>query len=198
MLGANGEMAEVQPPKQLAHAAFVEGDTELGRDAVTQIGAAKPHNAVAGEIGALLDPGCNLALFDPAQARGPAASRPVSKPIQPSLIVAVNPVAQRLPVHAAKPRRFLAAEAIEHHGNGQDTRCLLGIRRSLGRRAQIGGTHIRSSNRNPSHLHPRELMQTASIHNIRPKGIPPVTSQDFGPLVLDNKFQEQLANFCAA
>ena len=177
-------MAEVQPPKQLAHAAFVEGDTELGSNAVTQIGAAKPHNAVAGEIGALLNPGRNLALFDPAQAGGPAASRPVRKPIQPCLIIAVNPVAQRLPVHAAKPRRFLAAEAIEHHGNGQDTRCLLGIRRSLGRRTQIGGTHIRSSNRNPSHLHPRKSMQTASIHISGAERNPPVTSQDFGPLVL--------------
>ncbi len=66
MLRTNGEMAEVQPPKQFAHAAFVQGDAKLGRDAVTQIDAAEPYNAVAGEIGALLDPGRNLALFDPA------------------------------------------------------------------------------------------------------------------------------------
>ena len=68
MLGTNGEMAEVQPPKQLAHAAFVEGDAELGRNTVTQIGAPEPHDAIAGEIGAFLDPARNLALLDPAQA----------------------------------------------------------------------------------------------------------------------------------
>ena len=62
----NGEMAEVQPPKQFAHAAFVQFDAKLGSDAVTQIDTAEPHNAVAGEIGTLLDPGRNLALFDPA------------------------------------------------------------------------------------------------------------------------------------
>ena len=65
---------------------------------------------------------------------GAAPSRPVGKPIQASFIVAVNPVAQRLAVHPAKPRRVLAAEATEHHRNGQEARRLLGIRRSLGRR----------------------------------------------------------------
>ncbi len=95
MLRANGKTAEVEPSKQLAHASFVQGDAKLGCNAVTQIDTAEPHNAVAGEIGALLNPGCDLALFDPAQACGPAASRPVSKPIQTCLIVAVNPVAQR-------------------------------------------------------------------------------------------------------
>jgi len=89
------------------------------------------------------------ALFDPAQARGPAASCPISKSLQTCLVIAVNPVAQRLAVHPAKPRRLLAAEAIEHHGNGQDARRLPGVRRSLGRCTQIAGTHIRSSNRNP-------------------------------------------------
>lgn len=113
----------------------MERDTKLGCNAVAQVDAPKPHDAVAGEIGALLDPGRKLALFDPAQAGGPAPSRPVGKPIQACLIVAVNPVAQRLAVHPAKPRRVLAAEAIEHHRNGQDARRLPGIRRSLGRRA---------------------------------------------------------------
>ena len=89
MLRTNGEMAEIQPPKQLPHAAFVQFDTKPGRDAVAQIGAAEAHNAVAGEIGALLDPGRKLALFDPAQACRPPASRPIRKPIQACLIVAV-------------------------------------------------------------------------------------------------------------
>jgi hypothetical protein len=62
----NGETAEVQPPKQFAHAAFVQFDAKFASNAVTQIGAAEPHNAVSGKIGALLNPGCNLALFDPA------------------------------------------------------------------------------------------------------------------------------------
>ena len=102
MLRANGETAEVQPPKQLANAAFMQFDAKLSCNAVTQIDTPKPHDAVPGEIGALLDPGCNLALFDPAQAGRPAASRPVGKPLQTGLIVAVNPVALRLTVH---PRR---------------------------------------------------------------------------------------------
>jgi hypothetical protein len=184
MLGTDGEMAEIEPPEQLAHAAFVEFDAKLGRNAVSQIGTPEPHHAIAGEFGALFDPGRKLALLDPAQAGGAAASRPVSKPFQPFLIVAVNPVAQRLAVHAAKPRCLLAAETIEHHGYGQDARRLFGIRRCPCRRTQIGGTHIRSSNRYRSHIHPRESMLTASSHKMGPKGIPPSTSQEFGPLVL--------------
>ncbi len=46
-----------------------------------------------------------------------------------------DPVAQRLAVHPAEPRRRLAAEAIEQHRNGQDARCLPGVPRPLGRRA---------------------------------------------------------------
>jgi len=98
-----------------------------------------------------------LALFDPAQAPRPAASRPVDTPIQACLIIAVNPVALRLTVHPAKPRSRLAAEAIEHHRNRQDARRLPGVRRSLGCFAQIGGAHIRPSNRNPSHLPPPQI-----------------------------------------
>ena len=45
MLRANRETAEVESPKQLAHASFVQGDAKLGRDAITQIGPAEPHNA---------------------------------------------------------------------------------------------------------------------------------------------------------
>ena len=54
VLRANGETAQIQPLQQLAHAAFVQGDAKLGRDAVTQIGTAEPDDAVAGEAGALL------------------------------------------------------------------------------------------------------------------------------------------------
>jgi hypothetical protein len=57
VLRANGKTAEVEPPKQLAHAALMQPDAKLGRDAVTQIDAPEPHDAIAGEIGALLDPG---------------------------------------------------------------------------------------------------------------------------------------------
>ncbi len=35
----------------------MQADAKLGGDAVTQIDAPEPHDAIAGEIGALLDPG---------------------------------------------------------------------------------------------------------------------------------------------
>ena len=57
MLRTDGKTAEVKPPKQLAHATLMQADAKLGGDAVTQINAPEPHDAIAGEIGALLDPG---------------------------------------------------------------------------------------------------------------------------------------------
>ena len=57
VLRANGKTAEVKPPEQLAHALFVQANAKLGGYAVTQIGAPEPHDAIAGEIGTLLDPG---------------------------------------------------------------------------------------------------------------------------------------------
>ena len=60
---ANGETSEVQPPQKLAHAAFMQADAKLGSDAVAQIGTPEPHDAIAGEIGALLDPGCNCPVL---------------------------------------------------------------------------------------------------------------------------------------
>jgi hypothetical protein len=69
----------------------------------------------------------------------------------------VNPVAQRLAVHPAKLRRLLAAETIEHH-------------RPLGRRAQIGGADIHSSNRNTSHLPPPRINADNIDSRSGPKG----------------------------
>jgi len=57
VLRTNGKTAEVEPPKQLAHAALMQADAKLGGNAVTQIDASEPHNAIAGEIGSLLNPG---------------------------------------------------------------------------------------------------------------------------------------------
>ena len=66
VLRADGKTAEVEPPEQLTHAAFVQSDAKLGGYAVTQVHAPEPHDAIVGEIGTLFDPGCKLALLDPA------------------------------------------------------------------------------------------------------------------------------------
>ena len=57
MLRPDGKTAKAQSPEQLANAALMQADAKLGGDAVTQIDAPEPHDAIAGEIGALLDPG---------------------------------------------------------------------------------------------------------------------------------------------
>src|SRR4029453_8369844 len=59
-------------------------------------------------------------------------TRPVGKPIEAVLVVADDPVAQRLAVHACRLRRRLPAHAVERIGNRQDAPCNARIALALG------------------------------------------------------------------
>lgn len=57
------------------------------------------------------------------ELRRAPVTRPVGEPIEAVLVVADDPVAQRLAVHACRLRRLLPAHAIERIGNRQDPPC---------------------------------------------------------------------------
>ena len=101
MLGAHGNATEIQPTQQFADAAFMERYTKPGLDPVTQISTAPAHDTVRRQIGTLLDPGVNLGLLRGGQ-HGPGTGMGViGQTGKATLIVAMDPVAQRLPVHRA-------------------------------------------------------------------------------------------------
>ena len=171
VLGANGETAEVQPPKQLAHAAFVQVTHR------PRCGHANRHGGTAQRRRGQRSAPCStqdadFSLLDPAQARRPAGSEPAPQPIQTCLVVAVNPVAQRLTVHPAKPRRILAAETMSTIAMARmRDACLASADRLAAARKSTALISIRVI-ATPAISRPRESMQTTSIHITGPKGIP--------------------------
>ena len=66
-------------------------------------------------------------------------------------VVANNPVAQRLTLHATGLRRHPPRMPIQHHGNGQNAPRLLGVSRSRRRRPQLGNTQTLGCNLNCRH-----------------------------------------------
>jgi hypothetical protein len=104
---AHGQAPEAQPAQQLAHRALVRPRPEAPLDEVAQIGAAPARQAaVLGRVRPRLDPPFHLGLLRRRQARLRAgAARPVGQARDALGVVAVHPVAQRLPVHAALGRR---------------------------------------------------------------------------------------------
>ena len=73
-----------------------------------------------------------LRLLLSIELRRASSTRQVGQPIQPMLVVADDPVTQRLAVHARRLRRVLSAHAIERVGDRQhapgDARIAFGLR----------------------------------------------------------------------
>ena len=150
--------------QQLADAALMQIDAKMPSHAVAQVNPAEPHAAIGREVRPLVHPGGNLGPLGLRQTRRPTTPRSIGKPVQPGLVVAMHPVPQRLPVHAAGLRGILAAEAVHHHGNRKHPPGALVVRNLLGRRAQLSDRQIRSGNRYRSHASLRESMQRLSTH----------------------------------
>ena len=118
---AHGQAPEAQPAQQLAHRALVQPRPEAPFDEVAQIGAAPARQAaVLGRVRPRLDPPFHLGLLRRRQARLRAgAARPVGQARDALGVVAVHPVAQRLPVHAALGRRLAPRAALQHQRDRQ-------------------------------------------------------------------------------
>src|ERR1019366_2707281 len=83
---------------------------------------------------------------------------PVGQPGHTILVVAMHPVAQRLPVHAAGPCCQKPRMPVQHHCNRQNAPRLLGIRRACRLRPQLRNTQILACNLDCRHAALRESM----------------------------------------
>jgi len=83
---ANGETTEVKPPQRLAHTSFVQADAKLGSDAVAQIGAPEPHDAIAGKIGASSTQDASLPRSTELRRAGQPLRARSTSPSKPSLL----------------------------------------------------------------------------------------------------------------
>ena len=68
-----------------------------------------------------------LSLLLGVELRRASITRQVGEPIQPVLVIADNPVAQRLAIHTSRPSRLPPVIAIERASNRQDAPCNAGI-----------------------------------------------------------------------
>ena len=105
-----GQFAETKCFKQLSNRTLGHLDAEAILNHARQIHPAPAHDPVNGRIGTSLYDRRKFALLAHGQARRTASVRTIAKARQTFFIVPMNPVSQRLAIHAATlsglPARF--------------------------------------------------------------------------------------------
>jgi len=91
-------------------------DAEALGDQALQVDPAPAHHAMHGAVGTGLDQIGEFGLLLGREPRNGAVRPVVLQPIRPMLVEAMHPVAQRLTVHAADPRRLCPVHAVQNRG----------------------------------------------------------------------------------
>ena len=118
---------------------LMQMNIEFGGDAVTQVSTAPAHHAISLEVRAVFYPLRYFAPLGFGQTRLTPRPGPVRQPSQAIRVVAMHPVAQRLPVHGTGLRGQHPRMPIQHHGNGQNARACLAsaVRAASARNCEI-------------------------------------------------------------
>src|ERR1035441_10503298 len=183
MARAHREPAVVELRQNLADRAFVQRDAEAPLQLVAQIHAPPAHHPVTSRVGARLDQPGQLRLLFGREFRLGTRWRQIVQPGQALGVVAMHPIPQGLPIHAAGFGRRLAIRPVEHQRKCQyPPRCcpvLLPARS----RPESRCRHIKPSDRNRC-TH-RCCSSFKSQHRVRLSLIwESSMSQYSGPLVL--------------
>jgi hypothetical protein len=101
--GADVREAELLQNPPQAH--FRQIDAEALPQNTLQIDATPAHDSIRRRVGAGLDQLLEHLLLLLGELRRPPGRLDVDQPLRAVLVKAVHPVSQRLPVHAADPRR---------------------------------------------------------------------------------------------
>jgi hypothetical protein len=107
-------VAEPKLLQDLSHGALVIDDAEALSHETLQVDPAPAHDAMHGPIRTGLDKTGQLRLLLGGQTRRVALRPSVLQPIRSTFVEAVNPITQRLPVHAADPRRLYPVHPLQH------------------------------------------------------------------------------------
>lgn len=117
---AHGQAAKTKAAEQLADAALVQFDVELSRDLLSKINDTPANHAICLEVRPGSHPlGQRRLLLLRELARRTATMRTVGQAGHAFGVVMMHPVAKRLTVHPALPRRRLTALAFHHKRQSQ-------------------------------------------------------------------------------
>src|SRR5689334_3913273 len=117
--GPDRHAGEAEPAQDLADRALAQPDREAGLDQRLEVDPAPPHHAVPVRVRPPLHGGHQLGLLLGRETRLAPRPGPVAQAGEALRVVAVHPVAQGLPVHAGRPRRFLARGPLQHQRQGE-------------------------------------------------------------------------------
>jgi hypothetical protein len=115
VLRTHRESAKAQPYQLLAHSLLMHLDTETRLDLALQVNVAPAHHPVRRRVRTLAYHLRQLSFLLNAQQRRRPSPATVRQPLQPFGVEAVNPIAQRLPVHAAGLGSAPAGHPLQHH-----------------------------------------------------------------------------------
>jgi hypothetical protein len=120
MAGAHRDVAERQRLQDPPDAALVHRHEKACQDPLPQIAQPPANDAVFSNIRPLTHPGRKLRLLLDSQLRGrTTAVQTVRQAVDPLLIVADNPVAQGLPIHAAVLGGLCTTVTLKHQCQSQ-------------------------------------------------------------------------------
>ena len=149
MLRAHRQTHEAERLQLLANRALVNRHAEPLLDRSAQIRLAPAYHAV--RLRPRLDKGRQFPKLCLVQATRWTGIAPVHKASQTLGIVAMNPVAKGLPVHAATTRRRRAVDPLQNQCQSQHPPRCPPIRRLARRRPQIHGAQLKPRNLDPRH-----------------------------------------------
>ena len=137
MARARADVREAEPFEKRADMALVILNAKARLDDTLEIDAPPAHHAVVFPVGTCFDDRRQFGLLSRRQARRPALRPIVQKPVGAGGVETVNPVAQRLTIHATDAGRVGAAPfrpepppAIGAAGLGQSSLAFFARRRS--------------------------------------------------------------------
>ena len=129
---------EVEALEQPEHPGLAVADAEATFDHVAEVASAPGDAAVLFQVRAAQDKRLEHSLLALVQGTGTAGSRPVPQALDTLLVVAMDPVAKRLPGHPREPCRFLAGQAVERVGQGEQAGADPTVALAAGEPAQLG------------------------------------------------------------
>jgi len=129
---------EVEALEQPEHPGLAVADAKATFDHVAEVASAPGDAAVLFQVRAAQDKRLERSLLALVQGTGAAGSRPVPQTLDILLVVAVDPIAKRLPGHPREPCRFLAGQAVERVGQGEQAGADPTVALAAGEPAQLG------------------------------------------------------------